>query len=70
MKIEKTYIFGIKAVFIISAILFFIIAIIGHFYGAPHFDQSTLDIFNVKLADLTIGHAVWFVFLLYVLFGK
>ncbi len=67
MKIEKTYTFGIKAVFMIAVILFFIIGIIWHFYGAPHVD---FDFLKVKIADATIGHAVLLVFLCYGLFGK
>ena len=70
MKIEKTYTFGIKVVFMISVILFFIIAIIGHFYGATHVDNSAFDFLKIKLADATIGHAVLLVFLCYGFFGK
>lgn len=70
MKIEKTYTFGIKAVFMIAVILFFIIAIIGHYYGAAHVDQGAFDFLKVKLADANIGHGVILIFLCYGFFGK
>jgi hypothetical protein len=70
MKIEKTHTFWIKAALMIAVILFFIIAIIGHFYGAQHVDQGSFDFLKVKLADATIGHAVLLVFLCYGFFGK
>jgi len=69
MKFEKTYTFGGKAIIITALVVTGVISTIGYFCGLPD-SQNAFDFLSVKLADATIGHAVAFLFVSYLYFGK